>query len=296
MPTWAEGNRIAMERDIRRLQRARAGDTIKYQLSRIVMRNFLAFLLLTYPFISLRAEINLIPFQFGSENKSDIPTIAWAKPASIATLIFIPGGSGSFGLTKRSDPQPTWVLSELYKSLDGPINLVFMDSDYPLQADFGDPYTRWAARREVRHIERIKVTINYYQKLFGKPVFLFGHSNGSLSIAEFLNQSPENQSLISGLIFSGSRNETEVRQKITIPVMVLHHKADQNRWTTPSSAERLFTTLNRNNSVATEQGWVEGGRDIPGGDPTHTGRHMYNEALAEAANLIETFIKKWALR
>lgn len=78
--------------------------------------------------------------------------------------------------------------------------------------------------------------------------------------------------------------------------MVLHLKADHNQWTTPSSAERLFTTLSRNNSVATEQGWVEGGRDIPGSDPTHTGGHTYNEATAEAANLIETFIKKWAAR
>jgi dienelactone hydrolase len=113
-----------------------------------------------------------------------------------------------------------------------------MDSHHSLQADFGDPYSRWSARRESRHIESIKHTVEYYRKKFGKPVFLIGHSNGTLSLAELLNQSPENQKLISGLIFSGSRNETEVKQKISVPVLVLHHKSDSNRWTTLSIEHR----------------------------------------------------------
>jgi hypothetical protein len=118
-----------------------------------------------------------------------------------------------------------------------------------------------------------------------------GHSNGSLSIAEFLNQSSENQKLVAGLIFSGSRNETLVRENISLPVLVLHHKSDPNRWTTPSSANQLFTLIKKINATSTELSWVEGGKDVPWGDPTHSGRHMYNEALDEAAKLIENFIK-----
>lgn len=167
-----------------------------------------------------------------------------------------------------------------------------MDSHHSLQADFGDPYSIWSTRRENRHIESIKHTVEYYRKKFGKSVFLIGHSNGTLRLAELLNQSPENQKLISGLIFSGSRNETEVKQKISVPVLVLHHKSDSNRWTTPSLAECLFKSLKQNNSSSTVQSWVEGGRDIPNGDPTHTGRHMYNEATAETAGLIKNFIEK----
>lgn len=256
------------------------------------MKNLLAALILALPLTSLHAEISLIPFQFGSENKSDIPTVFWAKPESTATLIFLPGGGGSFSLTKRVDPQPTWVLSELHKSSELPINLVFIDSYHSLQADFGDPYTRWAARRDIRHIEHIKVVIEHYRKLLGKPVFLFGHSNGSLSLAEFLNQSVDNQKLIVGLIFSGSRNETEVKQQLNVPTLVLHHRSDPNRWTSPTAAGRLFTSIKRNNTAITELLWVEGGKDTPGGDPTHTGRHMYNEATAEAASLIQQFLRK----
>ncbi len=256
------------------------------------MKNLLAALILYLPLIGSRAEINLIPFQFGSENKTDIPTVFWIKPNPTATLIFLPGGSGNFGLTKRPDPQPTWILSDLYRLSDPPMNLVFMDNYYALQADSGDPYSRWAARRDVRHIERIKLTVDHYRKLFGKPVFLIGHSNGSLSIAEFLNQSPENQKLVNGLILSGSRNETEFRQKLSVPVLVLHHRADPNRWTTPTSAAKLYESVRQSNSSVTEQAWVEGGKDVLGGDPTHTGRHMYFEATAEAAQLVQRFIKK----
>jgi predicted esterase len=256
------------------------------------MKNTLAGLFLSLAILNANAEINLIPFQYGSENKTDIPTVYWPKPNAKATLIFLPGGSGSFGITKRADPQPSWVFAELYKLDKALINLVFMDSHASLQADYGDPYSRWAARRDIRHIERIKFTINYYKRKTSEPVFLFGHSNGSLSIAEFLNQSPENQHLVSGVIFSGGRNETEVKQKLAIPVMVLHHRSDPNSWTTPRSAEKLFTSIKQSNSNMTEQKWVEGGKDVPLGDPTHTGRHMYHEATLEAAELTWNFIEK----
>jgi alpha-beta hydrolase superfamily lysophospholipase len=55
--------------------------------------------------------------------------------------------------------------------------------------------------------------ISFYKAMTSKPIFLIGHSNGSLSIAEFLNQSSDHQKLISGVIFSGGRNETELKQK-----------------------------------------------------------------------------------
>lgn len=241
---------------------------------------------------SANAEINLISFKFGQENPSTIPTVYWTNPGSKALLIFLPGGSGSFGVTKKPDPKPNWLLAALHRSQDPSLDLVFMDSHYSLQADSGDSYSRWSARREAQHLEQIKTVVSFYQKKTGKPVFLLGHSNGSLSIAEFLNQTPDNQKLVAGVIFSGSRNETLVKQNISLPVLILHHKSDPNRWTTPSSADQLFTSIKKINSSNTDLKWVEGGKDIPWGDPTHSGRHMYNEALDEAAKLIENFIKE----
>ncbi len=241
----------------------------------------------------VHAEVNLIPFQYGGEAKTEIPTVYWSKANSEAVVIFLPGGSGSFGITKRVNPRPNWVLADLYNSTDGlTVDLVFMDSDTSLQADFGNPYARWAARRDSRHVDRIKATVLYYQAKTGKPVFLFGHSNGSLSAAEFLKSNPDHQKLLGGVIFSGSRNETELKTPLSIAVLVIHHRSDPNRWTSPNSAENLFSSLKAINTGITELNWVEGGKDVVGGDPTHTGRHMYNEATDEASKLIQTFIAK----
>jgi pimeloyl-ACP methyl ester carboxylesterase len=261
----------------------------------VIGRKLVKKLLLTILFMftgSVNAEINLISFQFGQENPSTIPTVYYTNAGSKALVIFLPGGSGSFGVTKKPDPKPNWLLAALHKSIDPPLDLVFMDSHYSLQADFGDSYSRWSARREMQHLEQIRTVVNFYQKKTGKPIFLLGHSNGSLSIAEFLNQSPDNQKLVAGVVFSGSRNETLVRQNLSLPVLILHHKSDPNRWTTPSSADQLFASIKQNNSANTWLSWVEGGKDVPWGDPAHSGRHMYNEALDEAARLIENFINR----
>jgi hypothetical protein len=249
-------------------------------------------LVFLFAFASAQAEVRLIPFQASAENKTDIPTVFWPKPNSKAVLIFLPGGGGSFGMTKKPDPQPNWVLGDLYQSTSAAFDLVFMDSYFQLQTDFGSPYSRWAPRRDANHLKRIKSTVEYYRDLTGKPIFLLGHSNGTLSIAEFLNQSTENQKLLGGFIFSGSRNETELKNKLVLPALVLHHKADPNRWTTPGDAEKLFSFVKQNNSAASEQKWVEGGKDVPQGDPTHSGRHMYHEAVSEAAGLVQAFIDR----
>ncbi len=239
----------------------------------------------------LFAQTYQINFEHGSE-KTQIPTVFWSKPNSKVVLIFIPGGSGSFGITKKIDPKPSWLLAELFNYTNSSIDIAFMDSQFSLQGDVGDSYTRWAARRELAHIERIKTVINFYKVMTSKPIFLIGHSNGSLSMAEFLNQSSDHQQLISGVILSGSRNETELKQKISLPVLILHHKSDLNRWTTPSAAENLFLQVQQRSSSITELHWVVGGKDVTWGDPTYTGRHMYNEALGEAAKNIQQFLEK----
>ena len=245
-------------------------------------------LLLLLPLFGLKAQadIILVPHQ-----NLATPTVYWEKPDSKGVLIFMPGGSGSFNLTKKSNPRPSWVLQSLFQatSPNGRFDLVFMDSDLSLQGDFGDPWFRLAARRSSDHIDRVKTTIEFYTKKTQKPVYLFGHSNGAVSIAEFLNQSPSNQKLVAGVIFSGSRNETDVKQSLDLPVLVMHHQNDPNRWTRFPDVEKLFDRIKKSNKGSTEFSMVRGGQD-EGGDPTHTGRHMYAGAVDEAATLIDNFL------
>lgn len=255
------------------------------------MRTLLTGIFIIFCTLAARAEVQLVPFQFGDQNKTDIPTVFWPAAKSKATLIFLPGGRGSFGITNKADPKPSWVLEKIYSQADGQLNLVFMDSHFSLQGDFGDPYTRWSPRREAAHLESIKTAVKYYKEKFGQPVILFGHSNGTLSIAEFLNRDPNNSKAVAGVILSGSRNETELQQPLAIPILVLHHKTDSNQWTSPAHAEALYQSIRSINASVTELKWVEGGSDT-GGDPTHTGKHMYHEATSEAADGIISFAQR----
>ena len=256
------------------------------------MKKILCCLCLWFPCLLAQAEVHLIAYPSSADQQATIPTVYWPKENSTAVLIFLPGGSGSFGLVQKNPPRPFWLFADLYTSPEAMFDIVFMDSYFSLQADTGDAYSRWAARRETSHLERIKKTVDFYKSKTGKPVFLIGHSNGSLSVAEFLDHSRDNQGMLAGVIFSGSRNETEVKQPLKLPSLVLHHKQDSNRWTTHASAERLFASIQQKNASKTEQRWVYGGEDILGRDPAYTGRHMYFEATAEAASIVQNFLNQ----
>ena len=228
------------------------------------------------------AEIILIPFE-----KDEIPTAYWAHPNSKATLIFLPGGDGSFGIANKPNPQPSWILKSVNKpESEETLDLVFMDSRTSLGWRNGDVAPRYASP----HLDRVEAVIDFYQKKTNRPIFLIGHSNGAISVASFLNRSPDNPGKIGGAIFSGSRNERLVSVQLNLPLLVLHHKDDPNSWTTPKNAEKLFLDLKTRNASTTEFKLVEGGYDE--GNPAISGRHMYAGALDQAAGFVRTFIYK----
>jgi len=228
-----------------------------------------------------KAEIVLIPFE-----KDDVPTAYWANSEAKATLIFLPGGDGSFGLANKPNAQPSWILGFINKTEDKKIlDLVIIDSRTSLgyRSDL-------TPRTTSQHIERVKAVIDYYKQKTQLPIYLIGHSNGAISLASFLNKSSENQKIISGAIFSGSRNETQVNAKLNLPLLVLHHKDDPNGWTNPKNAERLFQEIKGKNTSTTDQVWMEGGFDE--GDVHTSGRHMYAGILDKAAVAVKEFIVK----
>ncbi len=228
-----------------------------------------------------KAEILLIPFE-----KNDVPTAYWASAEAKATLIFLPGGDGSFGLANKPNAQPSWILGFINKTEDKkPLDLVIMDSRTSLgyRSDL-------TPRTTSQHVERIKTVIEYYRQKTKLPVFLIGHSNGAVSLASFLNKSSENQKLIDGVIFSGSRNETKLNTNLNLPLLVIHHKDDPNGWTNPKNAEKLFQEIKDKNTLSTDQVWMEGGFDD--GDVHTSGRHMYAGILDKAAAVVKEFIVK----
>ena len=130
--------------------------------------------------------------------------------------------------------------------------------------------------------------IDYYQQKTQLPVFLIGHSKGAISLASYLNQSLENQKKIKGIIFSGSRNETELDVKIALPVLIMVNENDPNHWTRPDSSQRLYADIAKLNAKKTELMYVHGGYDE--GRPETSGRHMYAGSYDEASAIVSQFI------
>ncbi len=230
------------------------------------------------------AEIISVP---GSD--SETTTAYWSSPNSKAVLIFIPGGDGSFNIASKNPARPSWVLSTLYDaSQKGPgLDLVFVDSPHSLGMRGGNIAPRYSKD----HLSRMLSVIQFYKEKTKKPLYLIGHSNGAISEAEFLNQSPDNQKLLAGIIFSGSRNETSIDGPLNIPILFLHHEDDANgRWTSYSNAESLYKKVKALNQGSTQFLAVHGGE--AGGDPSTSGHHMYQGSLDEAANYIWNFIFK----
>ena len=230
------------------------------------------------------AEIIQVPGPDG-----ETATAYWSSLNSKAVLIFMPGGDGSFNISSKNPAKPSWVLSKLYDaSQKSPgLDLVFVDSPFSLGMRGGNIAPRYSND----HLSRMLSVIQFYKGKTKKPIYLIGHSNGTISEAEFLNKSPDNQKLLAGVIFSGSRNETSIDGPLNLPILFLHHEDDANgRWTSYSNAEDIYKKVKTLNADSTGLSTVHGGE--VGGDPSTSGHHMYEGSFEEAANYIWAFIFK----
>jgi hypothetical protein len=203
------------------------------------------------------------------------------------TVILIPGGEGylRFKEGTTSTRHPSVAMLQYLTQADFSklrTNVVIMDSPgelYPL-----------SRRKEADHLDRIENTVLFYKKKFNTPIWLIGHSNGSISVTEFINRSAEARALVAGIISSGGRYEIEIKDGMNLPVLFLHHERDGCKTTPYSYARSNFEKTRTRNKGVTELSTVKGGEEK--GDPCSDGRHMYLGAYEEAAKLIEQFLSQ----
>lgn len=250
------------------------------------------------PSIGLAQLFPVEPIEKGFFSSSG-PTMTFlyeAKGAK-ATLVFIPGGDGNRGV------KPTWDASHPYfasfhynrmlQSLTDPsktsghTNVVIFDSPISL----GDKST--SARGASDHLSRIESVVLFYREKLGTPVWIMGHSNGSVSITEFYKYLKKNkkENQLSGLIYSAGKIEASFGDDVTIPVLLIHHAQDGCFFATPAHTEQLFNKLRQSGNLATEFVLIRGGEAEPR-DACHSGYHMYFGANDEVANAIDQFMTK----
>lgn len=240
-------------------------------------------------FIATPALPEVIPIEpptrgfFGSQPTMTMP---YQRSDAELTIVVIMGHPGRFGLkvgdfsVKNTTAQ---MMRDFVYRTRVKANVVILDSPHLLQT-IGD-------RSTSDHLIRIESVVKFYSDKFQLPVWLLGHSMGSISVSEYLNRSSENRSSLAGAILSAGMNETRITEDWNTPALVIHHEKDGCEGTTFSSAKRYFGRIKERNSKVTELATVRGGFSL-GGPPCSTGYHMYQGAYEEVFKLVEDFIER----
>lgn len=221
-------------------------------------------------------------------------TLYWQGKESKAVLIFIPGGEGNIGL-KEGQTDHRSQFHQMLKRLTNPsltsgrFDVVLFDSPYELSPRQAYP----AARGGSDHLTRIASVVRYYKEKTRLPVWLMGHSNGGISLTEFVKtlQEETRTNLIAGMIVSGVRSETYFNAPLNMPILFMHHRQDGCLKSTPDASHSNYSKVKEFNKSLTEFASVTEG-SAESRDACHSGYHMYFGASEEAARIIDAFISK----
>ena len=147
-------------------------------------------------------------------------TMFWQGKEAKAVLLLIPGGEGFVGLKPGQTDNRSHQFQTLKRLTDpaltsGHFDVVLLDS--PAQLSPNQPYP--SARVSFDHMIRIESAIRFYKEKTGLPVWLMGHSNGGISLSEFLKYARNNNKmdLIDGMVASTIRSESYFDAPIAVP-------------------------------------------------------------------------------
>lgn len=175
------------------------------------------------------------------------------KPKAVV-LLFI-GGDGVLdlkpdGSTTKQNPLNRSV--NLWQQYG--INSVLVDSPY----DLGDA-RRGNVRGKTEHLARVESVVKYYKNKFNVPVWIFGHSMGTVSAVQFANQN-EKSSAISGVIIAGTHIGETLSDSFSKPVMAIHHQKEACAATPISASESIIKA--RGKETKSELVMIDGGEDV----------------------------------
>lgn len=195
----------------------------------------------------------LIEVQGADEPPTKTYLIETAKPKAVV-LLFI-GGDGVLNLksdgssTKQNPLNRSAALWQSYG-----INSVLVDSPY----DLGDA-RRGNVRGKVEHLRRVESVVKYYKNKYNLPIWIFGHSMGTVTAIQFANQS-ESSGAVSGVIIAGTHIGEILNNNFSKPVMAIHHQKEACAATPISASESIIK--GRSKQVKSELVMIDGGENV----------------------------------
>jgi hypothetical protein len=216
--------------------------------------------------------------------KDDPPTRTLLTPVknAKAVVLLFPGGGGVLNLQDDGSTRNghTFVRSRDLWAQYG-IDSVLVDTPYDLGAGMRNS-------RSIRdHQQRILNVVNYYRGKFNLPVWIFGHSMGTVSVTEFVNGGIDKEKLIAGVIIAGTYRTATVNSDVSVPVLAIHH-VDDGCTTTPLVVSERIVESRPKQSVAQfiqiDGGISEG--DVCGSRAYHGFNQREPEFIKAAAEFI----------
>ena len=204
-------------------------------------------------FVPLFVHGQIIDVPQAGEVSTKTFLIEAAKPKAVV-LLFI-GGDGLLELKpdgSTTKENPLNRSAGLWKSHG--INSVLVDSPY----DLGDA-RRGNVRGKAEHLSRVENVVKYYKAKFGVPVWIFGHSMGTVTAVQFANQS-ERSAAITGIIIAGTHIGENLSPSFSKPVMAIHHQKEACPATPISASESIIK--GRSKETKSELVMIDGGENV----------------------------------
>lgn len=216
--------------------------------------------------------------------KDDAPTRTLFIPTqnAKAVVLLFPGGGGMLRL--RDDGSTTnfhtFVRSKNLWAQYG-IDAVLVDTPY----DLGNGRAHSRSIRD--HQQRILNVVRYYREKLNLPVWIFGHSMGTVSVTEFVNGGKDRAKLVSGVIVAGTFRSASVDSEILNPVLAIHHVGDGCTSTPVSTSESIVKnrpSISVSQYIPIDGGVSEG--DVCGSKAYHGFNEKESEFIKAAAQFI----------
>lgn len=228
---------------------------------------------------------NLVSAQvFDIPYKDDPPTRTLLIPAqkAKAVVLLFPGGGGMLRLKDdgSSNNFHTFVRSKDLWAQYG-MDAVLVDTPY----DLGNGRAHSRSIRD--HQQRILNVLNYYKQKLKLPIWIFGHSMGTVSVTEFVNGGKERAELVSGVIIAGTFRSASIDSDVNMPAQAIHHVDDACASTPFSSSESIIKSRpsgSISQLVSIEGGVSEG--DVCGSKAYHGFNEKEPEFIKAAAQFI----------
>jgi hypothetical protein len=218
--------------------------------------------------------------------KDDPPTRTLFIPTqnAKAVVLLFPGGGGMLRL--RDDGSTTnfhtFVRSKNLWAQYG-IDAVLVDTPY----DLGNGRAHSRSIRD--HQQRILNVVRYYREKLNLPVWIFGHSMGTVSVTEFMNGGKDQAKLVAGVIVAGTFRSASIDSDVLNPVLAIHHVGDGCASTPVNTSESIIK--NRPSNSASQYIPIDGG--VSEGDVCGSkAYHGFNEKEPEFIKAAAQFILK----